>query len=108
MTNLPLTIIERDDGWCDAADDPRYNQPVKLPYPASAEKLWREDHMYDVLVVLGHNEPPVTPGAGSAIFWHLAKADYPPTQGCVAVALDDMLRALEQVGPDDALEIALE
>jgi L,D-peptidoglycan transpeptidase YkuD (ErfK/YbiS/YcfS/YnhG family) len=105
-TKLPLSALQPDSGWCDAPDDALYNQPVKLPYPASAESLWREDGIYDVIVVLGHNEPPVTPGAGSAIFWHLARSDYSPTQGCVAIALADMLAALEHATTHDALEIA--
>jgi L,D-peptidoglycan transpeptidase YkuD (ErfK/YbiS/YcfS/YnhG family) len=105
-TALPVRPLEQYDGWCDAPDDPRYNQPVKLPYPASAEELWRTDHIYDIIVILGYNDDPVVPGAGSAIFWHLARAHYEHTQGCVAVALTDMLAALEIAAPGDALEIA--
>ena len=40
-TRLPFRALELEDGWCDAADDPRYNRRVRLPYPASAEALWR-------------------------------------------------------------------
>src|SRR5579862_1507422 len=57
-TILPLWKIERDDGWCDAPDDSQYNRLVKLPYPASAENLWREDHLYDIVVVIGFNDDP--------------------------------------------------
>ena len=106
-SRLPLRAIAADDGWCDAPEDPLYNQPVRLPYGASAEALWRDDGLYDLLVVLGHNEPPARPGAGSAIFLHLAKPDFSPTRGCVAVARGDMLALLEQVQPGDDLEVRL-
>src|SRR6185312_13103750 len=60
-TALPVEPISREDGWCDAPSDPAYNRPVTLPYPASAERLWRDDDVYDLVVVLGHNDDPVTP-----------------------------------------------
>lgn len=105
-TALPITALTPQMGWCDAPDDARYNCPVSLPHPASAERLWREDHVYDILVILGHNDAPVLPGMGSAIFWHLAWPDYRPTEGCVAIALVDMLDALAEAKPGHALEIA--
>jgi len=104
-TPLPLRQIEQDDGWCDAPNDPNYNRLVKLPYPASAETMWREDHLYDLVAVLGYNDNPVVPGKGSAIFMHLAKPDYSPTQGCVALAYDDLLKAVEQLQPGDQVVI---
>jgi L,D-peptidoglycan transpeptidase YkuD (ErfK/YbiS/YcfS/YnhG family) len=105
ITALPVEAIHREDGWCDAADDPRYNRPVPLPYPASAERMWREDDLYDRLVVLGHNDDPVIPGMGSAIFLHLARPDYAPTEGCVALARADLEALMAVAGPGDALEI---
>lgn len=105
-TALPITPLAPQMGWCDAPDDAHYNCPVLLPHPASAERLWREDHVYDILVILGHNDAPVLPGMGSAIFWHLAWPDYRPTEGCVAIALVDMLDALAEAKPGHALEIA--
>jgi L,D-peptidoglycan transpeptidase YkuD (ErfK/YbiS/YcfS/YnhG family) len=105
-TALPVEAIDRDDGWCDAPGDRRYNRPVRHPYPASAERLWREDGVYDLIVVLGYNDDPVTPGAGSAIFLHLARPDYGPTEGCVALARPDLERLLAAAQPGDALEIA--
>ena len=104
-TALPLAAIAPDDGWCDAPEDPAYNRPVKLPYPASAEPMWREDHLYDIVIVLGHNDDPPVPGRGSAIFLHLAKPDYAPTHGCVAVARADLEALLAAARPGDAVEI---
>lgn len=104
-TALPLRALAEHDGWCDAPDDPAYNRPVTLPYPASAEALWREDEVYDLIVVLGHNDDPPVPGLGSAIFLHIARPDYPPTQGCVALARNDLEGLLAMAVPGDALAI---
>jgi len=104
-TALPAFALAPDDGWCDAAGDPAYNRPVKLPYPASAEAMWRDDHLYDIVVVLGHNDDPPVAGLGSAIFMHLARDDYEPTQGCVALARPDLEELLRQARPGDAVEI---
>src|ERR1700730_17585825 len=92
----PTSAIGATDGWCDAPLDAAYNQPVRLPYPASAETLWREDGVYDLIVPLGYNDAPVVPGGGSAIFLHVARADFAPTEGCVALALADLLTVLRE------------
>jgi len=102
---LPLRAIARNDGWCDASNDPHYNKLVMLPYPASAEQMWRDDHLYDLVAVLGYNDDPVVPGKGSAIFLHLAKPDYTHTHGCVALNSDDALAALKQLRPGDSVQI---
>jgi L,D-peptidoglycan transpeptidase YkuD (ErfK/YbiS/YcfS/YnhG family) len=105
-TKLPLRALETNDGWCDAPDDPNYNRLVKLPYLASAEQMWRQDHLYDLVVVLGYNDDPVVPGKGSAIFLHLARPDYSHTQGCVALAYDDAIAAIGQLRPGDQVVIS--
>jgi L,D-peptidoglycan transpeptidase YkuD (ErfK/YbiS/YcfS/YnhG family) len=91
LTGLSKTALTPQDGWCDAPGDVKYNQPVPLPYPASTESLWRADEVYDLIVPLGYNDAPAIPGLGSAIFLHLARPGYPPTHGCVALALEDLL-----------------
>jgi L,D-peptidoglycan transpeptidase YkuD (ErfK/YbiS/YcfS/YnhG family) len=105
-TELPLAPITPSDGWCDAPDDSAYNRPVTLPYPASAEAMWREDEAYDLVAILGHNDDPPLPGRGSAIFLHLARPGFPPTQGCVALSRADMLELLLLAGPGSAIAIA--
>jgi L,D-peptidoglycan transpeptidase YkuD (ErfK/YbiS/YcfS/YnhG family) len=104
-TLLPVAPLAPLDAWCDDPADPQYNRPVRLPYAARHEELWRTDALYDVIVVIGHNDAPVVPGKGSAIFLHLASADYRPTRGCVALTRQDLLDVLTGVGPDDVLEI---
>lgn len=104
-TLLPCQAIAPEDGWCDDPADAAYNRPVRLPYPASHERLAREDHLYDLVVVLGYNDDPVVPGAGSAVFLHLARDDYGPTEGCVALALPDLLTVLESARPGSAVTV---
>jgi len=105
QTDLPLAPIAVDDGWCDAADDAAYNRPVKRPYAASHESMWREDELYDIVVVLGHNDDPVVPGMGSAIFLHIARPDYEPTAGCIALTRADLEAVLRIAGPGTILRI---
>ncbi|THD57932.1 L,D-transpeptidase family protein [Phenylobacterium sp.] len=104
-TAIPAAPIAPDDGWCDAPDDPAYNRPVKRPYPASQEAMWRDDGVYDLVVVLGHNDDPPKPGMGSCIFLHLARPDFSPTEGCVALARPDLEALLAEARPGDAVEI---
>ena len=104
-TILPVAPLTPEDGWCDDPSDSHYNQPVTIPHGGHCETLWREDRVYDVIVVLGHNDAPVCTGMGSAIFLHPAAPDYAPTQGCVAVAQNDLLGLLAAVGPDTGIDI---
>ena len=105
QTRLPTKALERDDGWCDAPGDPAYNRAVKLPHPASAEQMWREDDVYDLICILAHNDDPPVPGLGSAIFMHLARPGYEPTEGCVALSREDMLELLSLAKLGDAVAI---
>jgi L,D-peptidoglycan transpeptidase YkuD (ErfK/YbiS/YcfS/YnhG family) len=100
QTGLPLCELKKDDGWCDDVDDANYNRKVTLPYPASHESLWRDDDLYDIIVVVGYNDAPVEKGKGSAIFMHVARPTYSPTAGCIALAKDDLLEILKGVSEE--------
>jgi L,D-peptidoglycan transpeptidase YkuD (ErfK/YbiS/YcfS/YnhG family) len=103
QSDLPVSALSPSDGWCDAPNDAAYNQAVSLPYPASAETLWRDDSIYDLIVVLGHNDSPVVPGCGSAIFLHVAQPNFTPTEGCVALARGDLLEVLNDCDHDSQI-----
>ncbi len=106
-TGLPLRPIAGDDGWCDGPADRAYNRLIRLPYPASAEALWRADALYDLVVPLGYNDMPVVPGMGSAIFLHLAAPDFAPTSGCIAVSRPDLLAVLAEANADSRVVVLL-
>ena len=94
MTGLAVRALGPEDGWCDDPVNDAYNRLVTLPFDASHEILWRQDRVYDLIVELGYNDDPVKPGLGSAIFVHVATADFSPTEGCIALALEDLLDLL--------------
>jgi len=102
---LPMTPLSERHAWVDDPRDPNYNRLVELPYPSHVERLWRSDALYDLLVVIGYNMNPTRPGAGSAIFLHIARPDFAPTEGCVAVTGDALLRLLPALGTDSTLAI---
>jgi L,D-peptidoglycan transpeptidase YkuD (ErfK/YbiS/YcfS/YnhG family) len=104
-TSLVVQPIAPDDSWCDAPGDVAYNRSVKTTYPASGEAMWREDGLYDLVVVLGHNDDPPIPGLGSAIFLHLARPHYPPTEGCVALSRPDLEALLIVAKHGDAVGV---
>ncbi len=91
---VPIEPIAPDDGWCDDPIHADYNHMVRLPHEGRCEDLWRADGLYDVLGVLGWNDAQVVRGRGSAIFLHVARPDYAPTAGCVALAADDLREVL--------------
>jgi len=101
---VPVQPIMPSDGWCDDPAHPEYNYlvhlpiadtcPPRLPVAAGAEAFWRDDAVYDIIGVLGWNDAPVQPGMGSAIFLHVARPDFAPTEGCVALTRDDLQRVL--------------
>ncbi|HEY7581119.1 MAG TPA: L,D-transpeptidase family protein [Acetobacteraceae bacterium] len=90
----PTEPIAPTDAWCDDVNGPDYNRMVRLPYDGHCEELWRQDGLYDLIGVLGWNDAPVRRGRGSAIFLHVARSDYAPTDGCIALALGDLRRLL--------------
>jgi L,D-peptidoglycan transpeptidase YkuD (ErfK/YbiS/YcfS/YnhG family) len=96
-TWLSATPLRPNDGWCDAAEDRNYNRPVRHPYPASAEEMWRADGLYDLVVVMGYNDRPRVKGRGSAVFMHVARPGMLPTEGCVALTRPHLERLLQAV-----------
>jgi L,D-peptidoglycan transpeptidase YkuD (ErfK/YbiS/YcfS/YnhG family) len=91
---VPIEPLAPDDGWCDDPADAQYNRMVRRPHPGRSEALWRDDALYDLIGVLGWNDAPVVRGLGSAIFLHVARPDFAPTDGCVALAAADLRAAL--------------
>ena len=94
VTNYHLQAISQSDGWCDGPSSSYYNKKIKYPFSDSAEKLYREDDRYDIVCITNHNQNPIIPEKGSAIFIHVANKDYSPTAGCIALSLQDLTEIL--------------
>ncbi len=105
LSYLPVIPIKPDDGWCDDPESPAYNRLIQRPFAARHETLWRGDSLYDVVVEIGYNDDPPVSGKGSAIFMHVAREGYKPTEGCIALGVTDLLRVVARVGPDSILRI---
>jgi L,D-peptidoglycan transpeptidase YkuD (ErfK/YbiS/YcfS/YnhG family) len=102
---LPARPIGEHDGWCDDPHSPAYNRLVRVPNDWSHEKMWREDGLYDLLVVVGYNDDPPEGEWGSAIFLHIARDDMSPTRGCIAFARDDLLELVPLLSRETRLRI---
>ncbi|MDY8108563.1 L,D-transpeptidase family protein [Fulvimarina sp. 2208YS6-2-32] len=104
-STLPGRITRPQDGWCDAPRHAAYNRAVTLPFGASAESMARADRLYDFVVVLDWNVRSRRRHRGSAIFFHIARPGYPPTEGCVAIAPRDMLKIAPLLKPGAVLTV---
>ncbi|MCP5368812.1 MAG: L,D-transpeptidase family protein [Hyphomicrobiales bacterium] len=104
-TGLPVRALTPADGWCDDPASPDYNTLIQKPFSARHEDMWRDDGLYDLVVELGYNDDPPVPGRGSAIFLHVAGPGLASTEGCVAMALPDLLGLLRRCGPGAVLEV---
>lgn len=104
-TRLEAMPIGEHDGWCDDPADPAYNRPVPLPCPAGHERLWRPDRLYDLVLVIGHNDDPPVAGKGSAIFVHVARPDWGATEGCIAFRVEDLRRILATCDPTSRVRV---
>ncbi len=118
QTKLPLRVIHETDGWCDDAKSKDYNRHIVIaPPPARGaednprkrgegfERLFRDDHVYDLIVPIGYNDDPIVPGKGSAIFIHLAHDDFKSTEGCIALEKTDFLAILPAIDTKTMIEI---
>jgi L,D-peptidoglycan transpeptidase YkuD (ErfK/YbiS/YcfS/YnhG family) len=101
----PLHAIRETDGWCDDPQSPAYNRPLRLPSRYSCERLWRNDDLYDLVIVLDYNLWPRRKGKGSAIFLHCARADFAPTAGCIALRPNDLRRLLPRLAQNAVLVV---
>ena len=106
ISNLPIKVLDKLDGWCDDPNSHLYNRHVRLPFSASHEELWREDHLYDLIVVIGYNDDPVVKGVGSAIFMHVAAPQLTPTHGCVGLELPALQAVVERLAPDTVMVLS--
>ena len=104
-SKLPKFPILKDMGWCDDPASKKYNKLVKFPYQFRAEKFFRKDNIYDIVLVLNYNLNPIIKNKGSAIFIHIAKKNYKKTEGCVAIKKFELLKILKKIKKNTKVKI---
>jgi L,D-peptidoglycan transpeptidase YkuD (ErfK/YbiS/YcfS/YnhG family) len=104
-TMLPVRPIQQNDGWCEDPTDRHYNQPIKVSKGSNADRLARTDRLYDFIIELDHNTRPRIAGRGSAVFMHLARENFGPTAGCVALEPGKLRGLLSRLGPHTRIAI---
>jgi L,D-peptidoglycan transpeptidase YkuD (ErfK/YbiS/YcfS/YnhG family) len=104
-TLLPVRRIGPGDAWCEDPADRRYNRPIRVAVRGPGDRLWRADHLYDLLVELDHNTRPRIAGRGSAIFVHVARSSLAPTAGCVAMPAPVLRRLLTRIGRKTRIKV---
>ena len=98
-------IIRKNMGWCNDSKSNKYNRQIKFPYNYSSEKLYKRENVYDLFLLIKYNTRPVIKEKGSAIFLHIAKKNYQPTQGCVAISKKDFLKILPLINNKTSIAI---
>jgi len=104
-TKIECIPLSENDIWCDDVNKDEYNTLIKLPFEGSYENLWREDELYDIIIVIGYNDNPIIKNKGSAIFIHVAKEDMEYTKGCLALKKEDLLKLIKNIDIDTKIEI---
>jgi L,D-peptidoglycan transpeptidase YkuD (ErfK/YbiS/YcfS/YnhG family) len=105
-TMLPVRRITPSDGWCEDPADRRYNRPVQVPEQSTADRLTRTDRLYDFIIEIDHNTRPRIAGRGSAVFVHIARENFGPTAGCVALEFASLRRLLGRLGPRTRIDVS--
>jgi L,D-peptidoglycan transpeptidase YkuD (ErfK/YbiS/YcfS/YnhG family) len=104
-TFLSVRPIAPEDAWCEDPKSRHYNRPIRLERGRDGDRLRRDDHLYDFIVEIDHNNSPRIKGRGSAVFLHLARENFSPTAGCVSMTKSAMLRLLRRLGPHTKIVI---
>ena len=98
-------IIKKNMGWCNDSKSNKYNRQISFPYKYSAEKLYKRENVYDLFLLIKYNTKPTIKKKGSAIFLHIAKKNYQPTHGCVAISKKDFLEILPLINNKTTITI---
>ena len=97
--------IKKNMGWCDDPSSRLYNKLINLPTKYTHEKLYRNDSLYDLIVVLSYNTNPIIKNKGSAIFIHIAKNSYKKTKGCIALKKEHLIEIISKIKKNTKIKI---
>jgi L,D-peptidoglycan transpeptidase YkuD (ErfK/YbiS/YcfS/YnhG family) len=84
--------IRPNDIWSDDVKDSNYNLMGTAPSSFGHERLFRSDNIYDLVIITNWNWPYAVKGRGSAIFIHSWRKEGKPTEGCVALRKDNLIK----------------
>ena len=107
-SKLKKKVIKKNMGWCDDPKSNHYNKLVKLPFDYKHEKLYKNENIYDIILVLNYNMNPIKKNQGSAIFIHVAKNNFKRTKGCVAIKKIDFIKLIKKINPYTKVKISLQ
>ena len=107
-SKLKKKVIKKNMGWCDDPKSSHYNKLVKLPFDYKHEKLYKNENVYDIILVLNYNMNPIKKNKGSAIFIHVAKNNFKRTKGCIAIKKMSLIKLIKKINPYTKVKISLQ
>jgi len=98
-TRLPYFVAGPDDWWDENPATPKYNEHVRSAVSpgGDSENLYDSGYAYAHAVVINYNSDPVVKGAGSGFFLHVSEGM--PTQGCVSIPVNPLVRVMRWLDP---------
>ena len=103
-TNFNAIPIEKNMFWSDHPQSEYYNKLIRFK-DSSYENLYKENHTYDIILIINYNIAPTIKEKGSAIFLHLAKKDFSATSGCIALRKKCLFEILEKLDINNKIRI---
>jgi L,D-peptidoglycan transpeptidase YkuD (ErfK/YbiS/YcfS/YnhG family) len=104
-TAIKKSKIKKNMGWCDDPKSRYYNKLINLPTKYSHEKLYRNDNLYDLIIVLSYNTSPIIKNKGSAIFMHITNNSYKKTKGCIALKKEHLIKIISKIKKNTKIKI---
>ncbi|MAH89275.1 MAG: transpeptidase [Pelagibacterales bacterium] len=98
--------IQKNMFWSDYSNGIYYNKLLNFK-DISFESLYKINSTYDLILVVNYNTKPIIKNKGSAIFLHIAKKNFSPTSGCIALKKICFIEILKKLNVSDTIKIVL-
>ena len=105
-TSIKKIKIKKNMGWCDDPNSRFYNKQIRLPTKVGHEKLFRNDDLYDLILVLNYNINPIIKNKGSAIFLHVSTKNLHSTKGCIAIKKKNLITLLAAIKKNTKIKVS--
>ncbi len=105
-TNIRKIKISKNMGWCNDSRSKKYNRlfVINKKEKFKYEKMFRNDHKYNMVIPILYNYYETKKNKGSAIFIHLTK-NYKPTSGCIGLIEKDFRILLKLIKKNTKIKI---